>query len=322
MSNARLAENKRNVNDEFMTLYDDVAAEMAFYADEFEDKCIYMPCDTEQSAFYRYFLDNFKKLKIRKLIASHYEKNESSVIVTIVHRDGDGNPRVCYRKVSCDGDFSSPKLDNLWAESDIIITNPPFSKFRAFYQKIQDAAKKFILVGNVNFYGYAQGFASLQSGQLFEGFTHRGTGWVFEIPESDSYGDNVFHDNGKHYVKLSFCRWVTNLKHPDIEPIILTKEYSPEAYPEYDNYKAIEVSKTKDIPKDYYGLMGVPITFVDKWDSSQFEIVGQGTEAWADKNSEWLKTPNLKISQWGKCWLDGKIKYRRLFIRRRDDNNG
>ena len=109
MSNARLSWNKTNINDEFMTLYEDVEAEMGFYADEFEDKCIYMPCDTEQSAFYRYFLENFKKLKIRKLIASHYEENADKVIVTVVHRDTEGNPRVCYRCVSCDGDFSSPE---------------------------------------------------------------------------------------------------------------------------------------------------------------------------------------------------------------------
>lgn len=320
MSNARLAENKRNVNDEFMTLYEDVAAEMAFYADEFEDKCIYMPCDTEQSAFYRYFLDNFKKLKIRKLIASHYEENEESVIVTIVHRDGDGNPRICYRKVSCDGDFSSPKLDGLWAESDIITTNPPFSKFRAFYQKLQDNNKKFIVVGNMNFSSVVQGFYSLQSGQLFEGFTNRGAGWVFEIPDSDCYDDNVTLDNEKHYVKLSFCRWFTNMKHPAIEPLVLTKEYSPEAYPEYDNYKAIEVSKVKDIPKDYYGLMGVPVTFIDKWNPSQFELVGYSQEYWAHKNPEYCKTPNYKINKWGNCWIDGKMKYKRLFIRRRDNN--
>ena len=321
MSNARLVDSKRNVNDEFMTLYADVEAEMEFYADEFEDKCIYLPCDTEQSAFYRYFLENFNGLKIKKLIASHYEKNEASVIVTIVHRDGDGNPRVCYRKVSCDGDFSSPKFDGLWEEADIIITNPPFSKFRAFYQKIHDNNKKFIVVGNVNFLHTVQGFYSLQSGQLFEGFTHRGAGWVFEIPDSDCYSDNVMHDNGKHYVKLSFCRWFTNLKHPDIEPLVLTKEYSPEEYPEYDNFKAIEVSKTKDIPKDYYGLMGVPITFTDKWDYSQFELVGISGEHWCYKNPEYCKKPNYKIHM-RNCLIDGKMKYARLFIRRKEDNNG
>lgn len=320
MSNARLAENRRNRNDEFMTLYEDVEAEMSFYADEFEDKCIYMPCDTEQSAFYRYFLENFKKLKIRKLIASHYEENADKVIVTVVHGDGEGNPHVCYRCVSCDGDFSNPKLDSLWAESDIIITNPPFSKFRAFYQKIQDLAKKFIVVGNVNFISTIQGFDSLHSMQLFDGFTHRGDGWVFEIPDSDWYSDNVIHENGKHYVKLPFCRWFTNLKHPVIKPLVLTKEYSPEAYPEYDNYKAIEVSKTKDIPKDYYGLMGVPVTFIDKWDSSQFELVGLSGEYWAYKNPEYRKTPNYKINRIGICLIDGKMKYRRFFIRRRDNN--
>lgn len=321
MSNARLSENKRNVNDEFMTLYEDVEAEMRFYADEFGDKCIYMPCDTEQSAFYRYFLENFKVLKIRKLIASHYEENETSVIVTVVHRDWDGSPRICYRRVSCDGDFSNPKLDGLWEESDIIITNPPFSKFRAFYQKIQDFDKKFILVGNVNFAGYVQGFYSLQSGQIFEGFTHRRAGWTFEIPDSDWYGDNVTHENGKHSVKLSFCRWFTNLKRPVIEPIVLTKEYSPEAYPEYDNFNIIEVSKVKDIPKDYYGLMGVPITFIDKWNPTQFELVGFSKEAWVNKNFEWCKTPNYKINRIGICLLDGKSLYNRLFIRRRADDN-
>jgi hypothetical protein len=320
MSNARLTDNKRNVNDEFMTLYDDVAAEMVFYTDEFEDKCIYMPCDTEQSAFYRYFLENFKSLKIRKLIASHYEKNESSVIVTVVHRDWDGTPRVCYRRVSCDGDFSSPKLDGLWAESDIIITNPPFSKFRTFYQKIQDNAKKFILVGNMNFSGTALGFDSLQSGRLFVGFTKRDRGWTFEIPDSDMYGDNVIHENGKHYVKLSFCLWFTNLKRPVIEPLVLTKEYSPEAYPEYDNYKAIEVSKVKDIPKDYYGLMGVPVSFIYKWNPSQFELAGHSQECWMHKNPGYCKTPNYKINRIGNCWIDGKILYKRLFIRRRDNN--
>ena len=322
MSNARLLGNKTNVNDEFMTLYEDVEAEMSFYADEFEDKCIYAPCDTEQSAFYRYFLDNFKKLKIRKLIASHYEENADKVIVTIVHGDGEGNPHVCYRCVSCDGDFSSPKLDGFWTDADIIITNPPFSKFRAFYQKIQDMDKNFIVVGNVNFFGNLQGFYSLQSGQLFEGFTHRCAGWVFEIPESDCYGDNVIHEDGKHYVKLSFCRWFTNLKCPVIEPLVLTKEYSPEAYPEYDNYKAIEVSKTKDIPKDFYGLMGVPVTFIDKWDSSQFELVGVSAEHWAYKNPEYCKNPNYKINRIGICLIDGKMKYRRFFIRRRNDDNG
>lgn len=320
MSNARLHENKRNINDEFMTLYEDVEAEMAFYADEFEDKCIYMPCDTEQSAFYRYFLENFKKLKIRKLIASHYDKNAESVIVTVVHREVDGRPQVCYRKVSCDGDFSSPKLDGLWADADIIITNPPFSKFHDFYQKIQDVSKKFILVGNVNFLSTIQGFDSLQSGQLFEGFTHRVTGWLFEIPDSDCYDKGVSHYNGKHYEKLSFCRWFTNLKCPVVEPLVLTKEYCPELYPEYDNYNAIEVSKTKDIPKDYYGLMGVPVTFIDKWNPAQFELVGLSKEYWVYKNPEYCKKPNYKIHRIGLCWIDGKMKYNRFFIRRRCGN--
>ena len=231
-------------NDEFYTQLSDIVNELKHYEHHFKDKVVYCNCDDpKESNFYRYFLDNFERLQLRKLLVSGYRLKEEDKQYNI--------------------DFRSEESIELLKQADIVVTNPPFSLFREYVAQLMKYDKKFLLIGNKNAVTYHQIFPLIKENKLWLGFNFRNiTG---------------FRTDKNDIVKSMMVTWFTNLeinKRNEILP--LTKKYNSIDYPKYDNYNAINVNKLKDIPMDYDGVMGVPITFLAKHNSNQFEIIGLG----------------------------------------------
>ncbi|MBR2518507.1 MAG: adenine-specific methyltransferase EcoRI family protein [Selenomonadaceae bacterium] len=220
----------------------------------------------------------------------------------------------------CAGDFRSKELLALLPQADVVVTNPPFSVFREYVKLMIDAGKKFLILGNKNALTYKEVFPLVMQNKIWVGFTPMSREIYFDVPQS--YIDEgleqckdrsiVFHD-GRHMAR-SQSIWFTNIDTPKrFWDIPLYKNYSPEEYPRYDNYDAIEVSKTAEIPVDYFGVMGVPITFLDKYNPNQFEILGATeSEGTGFSNGLWHED-----SQFRQATIDGKKIYKRIFIRRR-----
>jgi len=252
MSNKSLKKAKEVKNDEFYTFYKDIAKEMKYYKKELEGKVIYLPCDNPKwSNFYKYFKRNYKKLKLKGLIATYYDITNLITTKTIF-KDG-----IEYKEpLNNNGDFFlNTEILN---ECDIVITNPPFSLFRDFIKILTDYNKKFIILGAIGAVSYKIVFNLIFNNKLFLGITKV----------------NRFYTPSKE-IKSVPCYWYTNIKIKKKIPFLkLTKKYNPEEYPKYDNYDAINVNKVADIPYDYDGIMGVPISFLEKYNPNQFEILG------------------------------------------------
>lgn len=252
MSSKNLKKAKKVKNDEFYTFYKDIAKEMKYYKKELEGKVVYLPCDNPKwSNFYKYFKRNYKKLKLKGLIATYYDVTNLITIKTIV-RSWVEKEEV----LNNNGDFFlNTEILN---ECDIVITNPPFSLFRDFIKILNDYNKQYIILGNINAITYKIVFKSIFYNKLFLGKTKV----------------NRFYTPTKE-IKVVACYWYTNIKIKKKIPFLkLTKKYNPEEYPKYDNYDAINVNKVKNIPYDYDGVMGVPISFLEKHNPEQFEILG------------------------------------------------
>lgn len=252
MNTASLHKSKKVKNDEFYTFYKDIAKEMKYYKKELEGKVVYLPCDNPKwSNFYKYFKRNYKKLKLKGLIVTYYDVTNLITIKTIV-LGGVEQEEV----LNNNGDFFlNTEILN---ECDIVITNPPFSLFRDFIKILNDYNKKYIIMGNINAITYKIVYGLIFYGKLFLGKTKV----------------NKFYTPTKE-IKAVTCYWYTNIKIKKKIPFLkLTKKYNPEEYPKYDNYDAINVNKVKDIPYGYDGVMGVPISFLEKYNLNQFEIIG------------------------------------------------
>jgi len=244
--NKNLHKAKKVKNDEFYTQLIDIEKELTHYKEQLIDKIIYCNCDGERSNFIKYFKDNFKELGIKKLLTS-----------------------------SCD--FRSSESIELLKECDIVITNPPFSLFREYISQLIEYNKKFLIIGNLNAINYKEVFKLIKPNKLWLGFTNFNEGMYFEVQEDFIYSNTYKFERereGKKVSRVPGVCWFSNIPHKKInEKLILHKKYNEKEYPKYDNYDAIEVSKVKDIPVDYDGLMGVPITFLDKYNPNQFEII-------------------------------------------------
>jgi len=271
---------KVNKNDEFYTQLVDIENELKHYKDHFKGKTVFCNCDLEWSNFVKYFQNNFEELGLKKLLFSGYNK-ESNV-----------------------GDFRSPECIELLKEADIVVTNPPFSLFREYVSQLVAYNKKFLIMGNLNAITMVGIFALIKEGKLWLGSGFKHTARKFRVPNDAVFYGTSKNDfnadkDGNKYITLRSTKWFTNLdynkKHEDL---ILYKKYTPEEYPHYDNYDAINVDKTKDIPADWSGAMGVPITFLDKFNPNQFEIIKFKL---GDDNRE------LKIG--------GRVPYCRILIR-------
>lgn len=287
-TNKLLHKAKESKSDEFYTQLGDIEKELQYYAEQFKGKVIYCNCDDARvSNFYKYFVFNFKKLGLKKLIVSCYRPQNDDLFSDKCSERGfyteyngdesqEAEPQIKY--FNGDGDFRGQECLNLLAESDIIVTNPPFSLFREYVDLIVRFKKKFLIIGNINAITYKNIFNLIQQNQVWLG-VHLGRGISgFIVPEHyELYGTEArIDDGGNRIVSPNNCLWLTNMETPTRSQFIeLKKTYSGNEtlYPKYDNYDGINVNKTQDIPKDYAGVMGVPITFLHKYNPSQFEIV-------------------------------------------------
>lgn len=284
-TNKNLQKAKKSKSDEFYTQLCDIERELQHYTSCFSDKVIYCNCDDpKESNFFRFFKDNFKELGLRKLIASCYKEKNCDLFnphpneraYYCIYEGNEVPTQTVYFKG--DGDFRSEESIELLQQADVVVTNPPFSLFREFVSQLIRYKKKFLIIGNINAITYKEIFDLIQNNKAWLG-ANLGRGISgFIVPDHyEQYGTEVnINEKGQKIISTNGCLWLTNLelaqRHYDID---LTKQYSgnEESYPKYDNCDGINVNKTQDIPKDYSGLMGVPITFLHKYNPRQFEIV-------------------------------------------------
>ena len=304
MSNTNLRTAKKSKNDEFYTQYTDIEKEMRYYKDFFKGKVVYCNCDdARESNFFKYFSLNFEFLGLKKLIATGY-KADGKGVVLVYEGDKNGNRRVdneeiIVNELNGDGDFRSEECIEYLKQADVVVTNPPFSLFRQYVKQLMDYNKKFIIIGNTNVATYKEIFPYIKNNQLWVGVTNYNVGMHFYLP--DNYEDyKLIDENGKKIGRVSTSCWWTNIENKRRnEPIDLYKKHSFEDYPKYANYDAIEVSRVDEIPMDYDGVMGVPITFLFKYNPNQFEIIALG-------NSRENFTPNKDYIKPIKVLKDGK----------------
>lgn len=282
-SNKNLHKSKHPKKDEFYTQLPDIEKELKHYKNQFRGKVIFCNCDDpKESNFVKYFSMNFEHLGLKKLIATHYKEanlfTQEPPYKLEFTGDKNGNrmpdPDEFITKMISDGDFRGQECIELLKKADIVVTNPPFSLFREYVAQLVKYGKYFLIIGNTNAITYKQIFKLIKENKLRTGYTNFNVGMFFIVPnEWEKY--HHIDENGKKIARVSTSCWFTNLeveKHK--EDIILYKKYNPKEYPKYDNYDAIEVSKVSDIPYDWKGTMGVPLTFIDKYNPDQFEIVG------------------------------------------------
>ena len=275
--NANLLKAKNAKNDEFYTQLTDVSKELMHYKQHFKDKVVFCNCDDPTwSAFWKYFHLNFSALGLKKLISTHYDKTEPTY--KMEYEGGDDNDIEVGVKTPLEGngDFRNQECLDLLDEADIVVTNPPFSLFREYVACLMEHEKKFLIIGNMNAITYKEIFPLIREDKMWvganeKGGTRKGNSMCFTVP--DDFTGKTIDVDGVPMAQVS-AWWFTNL---DIakchERLTLRKTYNPEEYPKYDNYDAINVDKVADIPVDYDGVMGVPITFLDKYNPEQFEIV-------------------------------------------------
>lgn len=318
MANKNLTRAKREKNDEFYTRLSDIENELIHYRKHFKGKVIFLNCDDPyESNFWFYFHKQFEFLGLKKLIATHYVKGERSF--KFEYMGGDDNDIYSGIKTDLegDGDFRSDECVELLKESDIVVGNPPFSLFLNFINQLIKYDKNFIIIGNQNAITYKDVFPLIKENRMWLGVNAKGM--EFEVPNKPPYNTRsnfrIDKETGKFYQKLGNICWFTNLEHyKRNEELILWKLYNKKDNLKYDNYDAIEVSRVKEIPKDYYDVMGVPITFLNKYNPNQFEILGC-TESEGKGFSKGLWDKNSKVAQ---PLIKGKRKYKRLFIQRKN----
>ncbi|MCQ2315376.1 MAG: adenine-specific methyltransferase EcoRI family protein [Bacteroidales bacterium] len=290
-TNQLLRKARKSKSDEFYTQYCDIENELQHYTKHFKDKIVYCNCDDPNTSnFFRFFANKFKELGLKKLIASCYkdscfdlfqfEETENGFYCEYNgETDHDGNPVPAEKfNFKGNGDFRNKENIELLEQADIVVTNPPFSLFREYVAQLVKYGKQFLIIGNINAITYKEIFELIQKNKVWLGINlGRGISG-FIVPEHyELYGTEVSVDaDGNNIIATNNCLWLTNLeiaqRHEDI---VLTKKYfgNENNYPKYDNCDGINVDKTQDIPIDYQGIMGVPITFLHKYNPDQFDIV-------------------------------------------------
>jgi hypothetical protein len=317
----------RAKKDEFYTALTDIEKEMKNYRSQFKNKIIFCNCDDpETSMFWRYFQLNFQVLGIKKLIATHFDSSEPSYkleLVSDITNDGIiDNADIIKTPLTCNGDFRSPECIEILKEADIICTNPPFSLFREFMAQLTQYKKSFIIIGNVNAITYKEVFPLIQSGSIWLGQSIHSGDREFMVPEDYplTAASCRTDENGNKYIRVKGVRWFTNMDYAERhENLILYKKYTNIEYPNLDNYHAININKTADIPEDYMDVMAVPITFMDKWSPEQFTIVGRADANIANEGNVY-HIDGFK-DKGGAPMVNGKFLYKRILIKRRDAEN-
>ena len=302
---------KKQKNDEFYTRYEDIENEVMKYRRSFKGKVVYLPCDdpaNKQSEFWSFFVNNFDAFGLKKLIATHYDEDGKAYKIWIDgDTTGDGyidDSDALQEDLIGNGDFRSPECTAILNECDIVCTNPPFSMFREFVDWIFTAKKQFLIIGNNNAITYKEIFPLIKDNQMWVGYTANKT-CIFRVGEGYAFDDRITKqiNDGNYYGKVPAITWFTNLPNTKRnEEMVLTASYyaNPNAYPHYDNYDGINVDRLSQIPKDYEGVMGVPITIIDHYNPEQFEII------------KFRKGDDGKDLR-----FNGKMPYTRILIRRK-----
>jgi len=325
--------------DEFYTQLVDIEQELKHHKGQFRDKVVYCNCDDPfESNFFKYFASNFNALGLKKLITTSYVKSPivggqlplfeveglkpsgkepfKIEIKKVPDIDKDGainlddveyllkHDKNTATPLKGDGDFRSEECIELLKQADIVVTNPPFSLFREYVAQLIKYKKKFLIIGNVNAITYRESFKLIKENKMWLGASIHSGDREFRVP--DDYPLNAagcrVDAKGNKYIRVKGVRWFTNLYYKERhDDLVLYKKYNPKSYPKFDNYNAINIDKTVEIPMDYSGVMGVPITFLDKYNPEQFEIVGLG-------NSRDNFTPNKDYRNPYKIMGDGTKK--------------
>lgn len=343
--NNNLQKANKAKRDEFYTQLVDIEKELKYYKEQFRDKVVYCNCDDPfESNFFKYFASNFNALGLKKLIATSYKPSPIAntqlglfgddktlevkkgrpkttankfIINEVDDLDGDGafdlrdiaeqlqaNKNNEWAPIEGDGDFRSEESKELLKQADIVVTNPPFSLFREYISQLVEFNKKFLIIGNLNAITYKEVFKLIKENKTWLG--HNNGAKTYIVPNNYEQ-DNIFLDkDGKKYAKMGNTCWYTNLdtskRH---ENIVLYKRYNKNEYPNYDNFEAINVDKTSDIPMDYEGSIGVPITFLDKHNPEQFEILGHIGSVGVDGVYSFANA----------IYINGNKKFKRILIR-------
>ena len=288
--NRKLGEARKNQEDEFYTQLSDIERELRHYKSHFKDKVVYCNCDDPRvSGFFHYFAYNYEKLGLKKLITTCYKsqnadlfsQNDSEEAIYLEY-EGDKNnnnipepAEIGIKPLKGDGDFRSAETIELLKQADIVVTNPPFSLFREYLGQLIEYDKKFLILANQNAITYRDVFLLLRENKMWQGYNSGNM--VFRVPDYYPPRASRFwvDENGQKWRSFGNMCWFTNLdvsrRHEDLP---LYRTYDETKYPRYDNYDAIHVSKFADIPVDFDGVMGVPITFLSRHNPDQFEIVG------------------------------------------------
>ena len=323
-NNLKLRSAQREKKDEFYTTRQDIEAEMWHYEKYFEGKTVYCNCDDPVSSeFWQFFRRNFKAYKLKRLIATHYEpddKNYAYFLDLSQDTNGDGvidwNDEPVVTQLPCNGDFRSAACIDLLKQADVVVTNPPFSLWREYVAQLMEYGKDFIIIGNVNALSYKEIFPYIKENRLWIGASIHSGDRKFYVPDDypfDAAGCGVDED-GRRFIRVKGVRWFTNIDIPQRhEKLDLRGNYYKSSlYPKYDNYDAINIDKTSEIPVDYSGVMGVPITFLDKYSPDQFEII-DGIGRYSVLHNEETKRAGKYLSM-----VDGKAKYFRVVIKHKN----
>lgn len=317
-TNRILQDAKKAKKDEFYTQLADIERELRHYKAQFKDKVVYCNCDDPRvSHFFHYFSYNFEKLGLKKLITTCYKsqevdlfsQNDSEQAICLEYYGDKNNNNVPdldeigIKSLKGDGDFRSAEAIDLLKQADIVVTNPPFSLFREYVGQLMKYDKKFLIIGHQSAITYKEIFPFIKENKLWLGYGFKRNMAHFVSHYEDTATD-ADHKDGM--IRVSGVQWFTNMdlskRHEDL---ILYKAFDPADYPKYDNYDAIEVSKTREIPMDYKGVMGVPITFLNKYNPDQFEIVGSNRGIGQDPDGVYGRG----------SYLNGNEIFKRLFIR-------
>lgn len=336
---------KQQKKDEFYTQLADIENELKHYKDQFRGKVVFCNCDDPyESNFFKYFANNFNHLGLKKLIATSYTKSpivgqqvlpldieglkpsgkEPFKIEINKVPDTDGNGAIDLSDVQYllkhdknvatplngNGDFRSDECTELLKEADIVVTNPPFSLFREYIRQLVEYDKKYLIIGNKNAITYKECFGLIKEDKLWLGYRNINSDMWLEVPEGEKYEKIIDGKRLKHIMACWFTNLETTKRH---EEYVMYKKYTPEAYPEYDNYDAINVNVVAEIPKDYDGTMGVPITYLDKYNSEQFEILS---------SNDIRKASTVPFKQHGlikdkDSAINGKPTYVRIVIKKK-----
>ena len=349
--NSPLHEARRQKRDEFYTQLTDIEKELSHYKEHFRGKVVYCNCDDPyESNFFKYFAANFNALGLKRLVATGYVDSPiqggqlglgeikglqngkvrpyRTDIIQVTDLDGDGaiglsdvehllrNDSYVADYLTDSGDFRSEESIEILKQADVVVTNPPFSFFREYVAQLVEHDKQFVIIGNMNAITYKEIFPLIKENKVWLGPSIKSGDREFGIPEyyPVTAATSRVDENGNKFIRVKGVRWFTNLDHAKRhEDMILYRTYTSEEYPKYDNYDAINIDRVQDIPADYFEAMGVPITFLDKYNPEQFEIINANDIRLNDTVP--FKAHGLIKDKDGT--IDGKPKYVRMVIKRR-----